>query len=343
MVEAGRLARELGGPGFEVVERVRASIARYDMLTADQPCVVGVSGGPDSLCLLDVLLRLGMHVIVAHVDHGLATTGDDIAARVAKLAAEAGVDVHVARAGGLAGPNLHARARAFRYAFFETIARDNDADRIATAHTLDDRVETTIARLIHGGGTSLLAGLRPVDGVRIHPLIGLRRTETRNYCDERELPYVVDPANDDLRFERARVRNAVLPAIEQGWGDGAIEAIASAAGRLAEDAAALEGIADSLYPSVASEGAEKVSFERAALMRIPRALRRRLFERAVGRVRDRSGGIEAALDALDARDGKRGPTRYAVAAGIEIAMDRDEVTVARPPDEHSDGPAEERV
>nr|MDQ3878619.1 hypothetical protein [Actinomycetota bacterium] len=107
MAQAGRLSGALGGPAFDVVERVRDTIARYDMLPGTAPCVVAVSGGPDSLCLLDVLARLQLRpLMVAHVDHGLSDNSEEIAANVARIASEAGIDVHVARARDLAGPNL---------------------------------------------------------------------------------------------------------------------------------------------------------------------------------------------------------------------------------------------
>lgn len=337
MAQAGRLSREVAGPAFDLVERVRDTIAGRDMLPGDAPCVVAVSGGPDSLCLLDVLARLKARpLLVAHVDHGLSDASEEIAANIAKIASEAGIDAHVARARDLAGPNLQARARAFRYSFFETIARDNGADRIATGHTLDDRVETTIARLIHGGGPPVLAGLRAVDGMRVRPLILLRRSETRRYCDERGFSYVDDPANEDLRFERARVRREVIPAIEKNWGAGAIPAIATSIDRVTEDVEAIEGIIDTLYPTLASASPGGTRFDLEDVRRLPRALRRRLLERAAGRVRDRAGGIDAALDALD-----RNATdvRFSVASGIEIAISRETVLVspARPGDSSDEG------
>lgn len=323
MVEASRLSRRLGGAGFDLVETARDSIARFDMLPGSAPCVVAVSGGPDSLCLLDVMTRLDVRpVVVAHVDHGLSETSSEVAAAVAKLGAEAGLDVHVARARDLAGPNLHARARAFRYAFFATIASDVGADRVVTGHTLDDRVETTLARLLHGGGTSVLAGLRPVDADRVRPLIAVRRAETRSYCDERHLAYFVDPANDDARFDRARVRNVLVQAIENGWGEGAVRAIATSIDRLSEDASALDHLADALYASLAQEGDDGIRFEIDPFMKTPRAFRRRILERAVGRVRDRTGGIDAALEYLDRETLPASEARFSVASGAEIAIDR---------------------
>lgn len=330
MAEAGRVARPLGGPGYDVVEKARDTIHRYGMLGGGERIVVAVSGGPDSSCLLDVLARLshsqGYELEVAHVDHRLSPDSETISARVAKAAAEIGFDVHVARAPDLAGPNLHARARDFRYAFFETIARDIQASKVATGHTLDDRVETTLARLVHGAATDGLAGIPPTAEDRIRPLIGLRRSETRAYCNECGLDYVDDPANDDDRFDRAAVRNLLVAAIEDRWGDGAIRAIAGAADDLRDDADALKTLADRLYAEMAATSGEVVSFDRSALLEMPRAFRRRMLERAIGRVRDRSGGIDAALVALD--QGKVDGS-FAVAAGSEITLTAAQVRVSR--------------
>ena len=335
MAEAGRVGTgrpALGGPGFDVVTAARDLVLATD---PDGPrhWVVGVSGGPDSTCLLDVAGRLsdtlGLVLEVAHVDHGLAPGSDEVAASVARTASAAGCDVHVARAAGLEGANLHARARDFRYRFFETVADETGAGRIVTGHTLDDRVETTLARLVHGAGTEGLAGLRPLDGRRLRPLLGVRRRQTRDYCGERGLPFVDDPANEDDRFERAAVRTRLVAAIEERWGDGAVRAMAVAAERLAEDADFLKGLAETLYGQLAKRGPGEVAFELEAFRLAPRALRRRLLGLAIGRVRDRSGGIEAALDALDRTD-VQPPLSFDVAEGATISVARDQVVVKMP-------------
>lgn len=324
--------RQLGGPGFDVVEKARTAIDRYRMLQPDDRVLVALSGGPDSTCLLDVLLRLatatGYALTVAHVDHGLSEESETIATTVARAVAESGLEVHVVRAPDLAGPNLHARARDFRYSFFETIAAQLGATRIATGHTLDDRVETTVARLIHGAGTAGLAGIPPVDRSRIRPLIGVRRAETRAYCDDNALTYYDDPANEDDRFERVAVRKEVVAQIEERWGDGAVRAMATSSERLWEDARALGNLADRLYEGLADVSDERVSFALDVILEAPRAFRRRLLETAVGRVRDRSGVIDAALDALETYEGGSPSFSGAGGAGIEIADKK--VVVHRP-------------
>jgi tRNA(Ile)-lysidine synthase len=324
--------RQLGGPGFDTVETALKSIRRYRMIDDGETVVVAVSGGPDSTCMLDVLWRLAdrldITLVLAHVDHATSDVSADIAARVARQGAADGFDVHTVRAPDLTGPNLHARAREFRYGFLEIVAGETGATKIATGHTLDDRVETTLARLVHGAGTRSLAGIPPVEGTRIRPLIGVRRAETRRYCEDAGLAFDVDPANDNVRFERAVIRNKVVAAIEDHWGEGAVRAMTRSAERLREDAAALDGLAQRLYSELAGQDANGVTFDRAELHGLPRAMQHRLLDRAVGRVRDRSGGIEAALDGLDSA-GEAG-ARYSVAEGVEILIEKERVLVLAP-------------
>ena len=329
-----------GGPAFDVVEQVRDTVARYGMLGKGDKVLVAASGGPDSTCLLDVLGRLAtkldLQLEVAHVDHGLSEDSETVASRVSTEGATAGYDVHVMRISELSGPNLQAKARDLRYRFLDSIADRIGADRIATGHTLDDRVETTLARLIHGAGTEGLAGLPPAEGRRIRPLIDLRRARTRAYCEEVELDFYDDPANDDESFERVAIRRLLVAAVEERWGAGAVAAMAASSERLWEDSAALAEIADRLYADLAVADGDEVSFRTAALAAMPRALRRRVFERAVGRVRDRAGGIEGALDALEKEI--REEVRFAVAGGAEIAVGRENVTVVRSTTSPETGP-----
>lgn len=325
------VVRRLGGPGFDLVDAALATILRRRMLAGGETVLVALSGGPDSTCLLDVLARLqdklDLQIEVAHVDHGLSEESAEVSARVAREVAELGFDVHVARARDLAGPNLQERAREFRYAFCKAIADDIGASRIATGHTLDDRVETTVARLLHGAGTAGLAGLPPHDGPRMRPLIELRRAQTRAYCDEVGLAYYDDPANEDDRFERVRIRTGLLQKIETEWGEGVIKAIATSADKLTEDAAALTSLGERLAADLIAErddGAKVMKLDMVA--GLPRALQRRVLEAAVGRVRDRSGGIDAALDAL-ADDHLVKPVRFAAASGKEIVIESDSLIV----------------
>ena len=320
-----------GGPGYKIVEAALATIQRHHMFDPGASVVVAFSGGPDSTCLLDVLARLrgklGLKIAVAHVDHGLSDASAEIAAKVSTAVAEAGFEIHVVRIPDLEGPNLHARARDFRYGFLDLVAERESAENIATGHTLDDRAETTLARLIHGAGTAGLAGVPPVEGKRVRPLIDIRRNETRDYCVECGLDFYADPANEDDRFERAAIRSRVVPIIEERWGSGAIRAIAQSSERLREDASALAQLAERLYTEVVKLEGDSARIATDALLSMPRAFRRRILELAVGRVRDRSAGIDEVLDALEDPTTRAKNASFAVAGGTEITTSPTEVVV----------------
>jgi tRNA(Ile)-lysidine synthase len=327
------LRDKLPSAQFQIVERARATITRYEMLREGDPVVVALSGGPDSTCLLDVLRRsrLDLEIVVAHVDHGISDTSEEVAARVSATAARDGYEVHLARAQELSAPNLQAKARDFRYDFFDIVARQTNHAKVATGHTLDDRVETTLARLLHGAGTGGVAGIPPHEGNRIRPLIDVRRAEARGYCDALELEYHDDPANEDDTFERVAVRRRLVAAMEERWGEGAIRAVARSADRLREDSAALDELKERLYAGIATGDEEgEITLQLGAVRSMPRALRRRVLEEAVGRIRDRAAGIDEVLEALDRYDGSA-PKSFDLAGGGTLRFGEETIVVSRMP------------
>ncbi len=324
--------RPSGGPGFEVAQKASDTANRYRMFVEADVVVVGVSGGPDSMCLLHVLTRMRpeLSIAVAHVDHRLSDDSEEVSARVAEYAAKEGYDVHIVRAPDLAGSNLHARAREFRYSFFESLGQrlaPEGRALIATGHTLDDRVETTLARLVHGAGTDQLAGIHPKADDRIRPLIHVRRPETRAYCEQVGLPFYDDPANEDPRFERAEVR-LLLATIEERWGDGAVRAMATTSERLRDDSLALSAFALGLYRAQVETKERDHVMSLESVRSWPRALTRRVLELCIPAGRDRSAGIDEVLEALE-RDRLKPDARFDIAGGTTIAI-TDESLVVTP-------------
>jgi len=159
-----------------------------------------VSGGPDSLALLVLATATGRPVTAVHVDHGLRPGSAAEADVVSGAARRLGAVFRSDRVIVPEGPNLESRARAARWS-----ALPPDA---ATGHTMDDQAETVLANLLRGAGLDGAAGMRP--GSR-HPLLALRRSETRAVCEAVGLAWVVDPTNDDPRFTRNRIRHELLP------------------------------------------------------------------------------------------------------------------------------------
>ncbi len=216
-------------------QRVARYLHRQGMLAAGNRVAVAVSGGGDSVALLELLLgmrrKLGITVSVAHFNHMLRGAESDAdEAWVRKLAEKRGVDFLSARGTVPAGENIEQTARRQRYAFFESLIAEKLADKVATAHTSDDQAETVLGRLLRGSSTAGLAGIYPVrDGWLIRPVLEIRRKELRRWAKDQGLKWREDSSNRDPKFLRNRIRNELLPALERDYNPGLTEVLAGAA------------------------------------------------------------------------------------------------------------------
>lgn len=294
-----------------LVGRFASSFAEIFGLTptAAKPLAIAVSGGPDSMALLALAARAWPGAVVAAtVDHRLRAAAADEAAMVASVCAELGVPHTILIADAApTGASLQAQARALRYRLLIDWAVGAGASALATAHQADDQAETFLMRAARGAGLSGLAGVRLSRAIEdtelmlIRPLLEWRRAELRAIVRRAGLPFVDDPANDDPRHDRTRFRR-LLNAHE--WLD--TPHIARAAGHLAQADAELRAIADWVWR-------ERVRPARGTGVKIdvadlPRGVKRRLAQRAIGEVRSTAGvqrpdwlpetNIEPLLDAL---------------------------------------------
>jgi tRNA(Ile)-lysidine synthase len=171
------------------------------------PVIVLLSGGRDSVCLLDLAVRHAGPVTALHVNYGLRDSAAGDEAFCADLCARLGVPLHVHRAGAPHG-NVQAWAREVRYA--EAARHDG---LIATGHTASDQVETVLYRLAASPGRRALLGMPAREGRLIRPLLDTTREEVTAYCAERGLTWREDPTNESLDFARNRVRHQLLPAL----------------------------------------------------------------------------------------------------------------------------------
>jgi len=205
--------------------KTRKTIDSFGMITPGDVIVAGVSGGPDSMALLFALwdLRgfyLGTDVIVSHVNHGLRGAESDEDAEFVREAARRlgflfeSVRVDTEGFRKKRGLSLEDAARELRYGFFNDVLTKHSAQKIATAHTLNDQAETVIMRLIRGSGSQGLAGIRPSVGNIIRPLINVTKHEAMEYLRSKGEPWREDSTNSSDEFLRNRVRNELIPLLE---------------------------------------------------------------------------------------------------------------------------------
>lgn len=201
---------------------------------------VGLSGGADSLALTAIAARLRPTTALI-VDHGLQAGSAEVAERAREQAIALGcVGAHIlpVEVGSVGGPE--AAARTARYGALRS-ARDGAP--VLLGHTLDDQAETVLLGLGRGSGARSLAGMRAHDPPWCRPLLGIRRETTLAVCAELGVTPWQDPHNSDPRFTRVRLRNEVLPLLEQALGGGVAEALARTAAALREDTEALDAAA----------------------------------------------------------------------------------------------------
>jgi tRNA(Ile)-lysidine synthase len=195
--------------GADLEERVRSE----GLLRPGAPVLVLLSGGPDSVCLLDLAVRISGEVAALHVDYGLRDSAAEDAAHCDALCARLGVPLAIHRPRRPEG-NLQAWARDVRYAEAARLAAGRDAD-VAAGHTASDQVETVLYRLAASPGRRALLGIRPRDGRVIRPLLGAWRADTEAWCAEHGLPWREDPTNASDAYARNRARHGLVPALRE--------------------------------------------------------------------------------------------------------------------------------
>ncbi|MFZ8756124.1 tRNA lysidine(34) synthetase TilS [Microbacterium sp. HMH0099] len=293
----------------EVRRAVRAAIAE-----ADGPLVVALSGGPDSLALAAATAfeasRRGIPVEAVVIDHGLQEGSDAVAARAAETARALGLTARVVRVDVGRGDGPEAAARNARYTGLARAARDVGAEAVLLGHTLDDQAETVLLGLARGSGAASLAGMaaerRDAAGVRwLRPLLSVRRRTTVAACAAEGLDPWSDPHNADPSFARVRVRDRVLPVLEDELGPGVAEALARTAEQLREDAEAFQDMIDETIEDIVEHADAGISISVAALVANPAAIRNRVIrfvvESEFGVGLTRSQTLEVARLATDWR------------------------------------------
>jgi tRNA(Ile)-lysidine synthase len=300
----------------DLLERVRAT----GLLPPGGSVVVLLSGGRDSVCLLDVAVRLaGPQAVTAlHVDYGLRDAAAGDAAHCRALCERVGValDVRVAARPQDTGGNLQAWARDVRLGAGAQLAAARGA-RLATGHTASDQAETVLYRLAASPGRRALLGMSEHDGLLVRPLLRVTRLETAAHCRARGLTWREDASNDDPAYARNRARAGLVPALRE-LHPAAEANVVRTAELLRDEAAVLDEVVDT-----ALAGRDRIAVAHLAALppALARLVLRRLAEDAAGRLCARAAGrLDEVLGlgdgALDLGDGAR-----AVVAGGVLRVD----------------------
>ncbi|MCE5269863.1 tRNA lysidine(34) synthetase TilS [bacterium] len=279
-----------------LLEHVRREILDHALIRPGDRVLCAVSGGLDSMTLLDCLAalapELGFSLVVASLDHGLRGAQSRaecelVAARSRELGLECrtgkvDTGAHCART----GLTVQEAARELRYAFLRSACRELGANRLALAHHRDDQAETVLMRLLSGSGLPGLAGMHysAEEGFLIRPLLGIPRHDLEQYARARGLVWAEDPSNASTKYFRNRLRLELIPSIERNADPLFRERLDALGEACTELDSILESLAESrraaaLLPCAPDEAA----FSCAALAALPTLLRRHIIRGAVRR------------------------------------------------------------
>lgn len=216
-------------------EVVLETINKNNLIKNGDSIVVGVSGGPDSITLLDILIKLrkqiNFNIVVAHINHMIRPDADIDEEYVEKYCKNNNIPCYVKREKvEILAKNqkigTEEAGRNLRYEFFNEVLEKTKSNKIATAHTKNDNVETVLMNIIRGSGTKGLTGIEIIrDNKYIRPLLEINRTEIEEYCKKNNLSPRIDSTNMENIYTRNRIRNLLIPYIQKEFNPSVIEAV----------------------------------------------------------------------------------------------------------------------
>lgn len=207
---------------LDLEKKVSMFCAQHNLIKPQSTIIVGLSGGPDSVCLLTMLKNFesshGLKLIAAHLDHGWRENSAQDAQFCKDFALKNNVQYVQAQAADISiakkyNGSQEELGRFLRRQFFQNIAQEYAADAIALAHHQDDQQETFFMRMMRGASLTGLSSMRPLDGLYIRPLLDLYKQEILEYLAQENVPYVLDDTNENTAFLRNAIRHNVIPAL----------------------------------------------------------------------------------------------------------------------------------
>ncbi len=274
-----------------MLQKVRETINENGLITKRDNIVVGVSGGPDSICLLHVLksfqkeYELTLHV--AHLNHMFrGAEAEKDAEFVYSLAREWGLPVTVRKADVPDMVKKERRspqevARRERYRFLWKVARSIGARKVAVGHHADDQAETVLMNFLRGSGLDGLKGMLPMQDGLIRPLLNISREDIEVYCSENKLTYREDASNKKTVYQRNKIRLQLIPLLEKEYNPGLRKNICKMANILKDEEAYLDKQTSLVWEKIVRENStHNVLLGVKKFLSLPLSLQRRLLRRA---------------------------------------------------------------
>ena len=217
-------------------EKVLETIKKYNLIENGDKIVIGVSGGPDSIALLNVLLEIkkdniiNFDIVVCHINHMIREEANDDEEYVSNFCKRNNIEffakrVEIEKIAKQDKLGTEEAGRNARYQFFYKISEKTFSNKIVTAHTANDNAETVLMNIMRGSGTTGLKGIEVKRDSIIRPLIECNREEIEKYCEENKLNPRIDKTNFENIYTRNKVRNMLIPYIKENFNPNIIESV----------------------------------------------------------------------------------------------------------------------
>lgn len=283
-------------------EKVRNIITKYNLLDKGDSVIVGVSGGPDSMTLLTLLLELkeeyNLQIYVAHVNHMIRENAIKDEEYVKEFCDKNNIKLFIKRENIIEKSKqdkkgLEETGREVRYNFFEEVSKNTNSNKIAIAHNLNDKIETIIMNLTRGTGISGLKGIEPKREKYIRPLIEIERSEIEKYCEEKKINPRIDESNQDNTYTRNKIRNIVIPYIKKELNTNIINNLNRLSEIVKENEEYLEKITTEAYKEILLEKQEKIiRFDTKKFIKQEKIIQKKLILKGIEEVLGTTQGIE---------------------------------------------------
>lgn len=295
--------------------RFKTNFIKNCVLSKNGIVIAAVSGGIDSMVMLDLFSRLArnmpLEIHVAHVNYMLRGRDSDAdEALVRRAAGRLGMPCSVLKKKPGSGANLQDEARRIRYDFFSGLMRRHNANLIAVAHNMNDQAETMLLHLIRGSGLSGLAGMRPfssADGLMIaRPLLPFTRDEIRVYARERGIKYREDKSNLRAKYARNALRLSLIPLLQK-FNSRIVRILANTGRLISEEDEAISLIAGEAFgQALVKSDSSSIEMSRDSFIHLPVALRKRVlrvaFARLAGSAKDLNSDQLEKMDSMSIRE-----------------------------------------
>lgn len=286
-------------------EKVIETIKKYNLIQNGDKIVLGVSGGPDSICMLSILNEikqdnnLNFEIVVAHINHMIRKEAIEDETFVKEFCEKIEIpfyseSIDVKKFANNNNIGTEEAGRIARYEFFDEILKRTNSNKIAIAHNKNDKIETIIMNVLRGSGIAGLKGIEPIKSNKyIRPLIDCERYEIEEYCNEKKIEARIDKTNFENIYTRNKIRNIVIPYIKEEFNPNIVQTIDRLSDLVKEENEFLENLVKNTYQDLLiEEGKEEIILDIKKFNKQEKVIKSRILLYTISRLLGSAKGIE---------------------------------------------------